>query len=704
MKKRIIRIALLSIALVLTVILGASCSFINPSSGQVCPHETIALVDCSNTGICTLCNKPVEGYYGSHVYKENYIDATCTESAYVEYVCKVCSHTYRETAQGSYGHSFGEWIFTKQPTPTESGEMYRVCTRCDKKETETVPPHEHSLANGEGKSVSCTEDGWDAFEYCTKCSYSTQVIIPTPGHDWGEYTSIGGGMHSRTCKNDPSHTVTESCSGGSVTGDSLPVCEYCNTEYELAVRAGNSTYGYYALGEYTSGEDMQRLYKELIKACEDFYVSDSDLEIDGKYYVIGRFDLGEYSLSEEAGMAVWKVFYVSNPVYYWLDASIVMEGDSLLLTVADDYAKTSDRRANDQAIAEMTAECSALIDGSMTDLEKAMAISAFIVKGMEYAYESDGVTPEDDMWAHCMAGFAMHGYGVCEAYAKSFMYLSLLNGVDCIMGSGYAGEPHAWNYVKLDGEWYGVDLTWTDNSGDEVYYDKFGLSDSSIHIDHFPHSSTVLGDEFMYAHPTLATKDLELTALYKNGEYVGMYKSIDSAFAAMTDKDAEYEIDIAYYSFYVGAITHSVTATATPDVKKLTITGRNEFVGEGYLDRNTALILSGSLTLGSDLQINNVDIRIADGAGDAVINLAGHTLTVAGDSTSIDTAIVGTDANSSILISAADYVRFVGGVDVYRLTVSGEGIAIYGSDSRIKYYTGDIYTEGSVTVEAEHRS
>jgi transglutaminase/protease-like cytokinesis protein 3 len=40
--------------------------------------------------------------------------------------------------------------------------------------------------------------------------------------------------------------------------------------------------------------------------------------------------------------------------------------------------------------------------------------------------------------------------------------------VECItvVGAAYNSEQdHAWNMVKLDGEWYCVDVTW-DNSGD----------------------------------------------------------------------------------------------------------------------------------------------------------------------------------------------------------------------------------------------
>ena len=409
-----------------------------------------------------------------------------------------------------------------------------------------------------------------------------------------------------------------------------------------------------------------------------------------------------YSLHSDAGSAVWKTFYVSNPVYYWLDAKIVTSGSKLFLIVADDYVKASDRRAADEAIANMTAACDALIDDGMTELERAMTIAAFIVENMEYAYESDGETPVDDMWAHCMAGFAVQGLGVCEAYAKSFMYLCLLHNVECVMGSGYAGEPHAWNYVKLDGEWYGADITWTDNSGSAAYFDYFGLSSADIFKDHTPHSSTNLSGNFIYAAPELSDESILLTSLYKNDEYVGMYKSLDDAFAAMTDENGEYTVNLSFYSFYKDAPVHIITSASTPNVKKLTITGRNEPTEPGYLDNNSLLCLTGALTLGSDVVLQNVHIMPFDETVPCVINLSGNTLTTDGKNVYVDVKISGTETTSKVIASTDDYTVFNGGVDIYKLVIENAGV-VFGADSHLVYCPGNgLYTSGDVNVEIEN--
>ena len=51
---------------------------------------------------------------------------------------------------------------------------------------------------------------------------------------------------------------------------------------------------------------------------------------------------------------------------------------------------------------------------------------------------------------------------VCAGYARAFQYLMTQMGIPCYYCTGYAGENHAWNIVKLDNEYYNADVTWDD--------------------------------------------------------------------------------------------------------------------------------------------------------------------------------------------------------------------------------------------------
>lgn len=57
---------------------------------------------------------------------------------------------------------------------------------------------------------------------------------------------------------------------------------------------------------------------------------------------------------------------------------------------------------------------------------------------------------------------------VCEGYARAFKVLCDAAKINCVLTDGLGrssknrSEPHMWNYVEIDGSWYGVDVTWND--------------------------------------------------------------------------------------------------------------------------------------------------------------------------------------------------------------------------------------------------
>ena len=76
----------------------------------------------------------------------------------------------------------------------------------------------------------------------------------------------------------------------------------------------------------------------------------------------------------------------------------------------------------------------------------------------------------------------VNGKTVCAGYARSFQYLMMELGIPCYYCTGYAGEAHAWNIVKLDGEYYNADATWDDT--DPNTYDYFNKPDAEFNANH----------------------------------------------------------------------------------------------------------------------------------------------------------------------------------------------------------------------------
>lgn len=83
----------------------------------------------------------------------------------------------------------------------------------------------------------------------------------------------------------------------------------------------------------------------------------------------------------------------------------------------------------------------------------------------------------------------VNGQTVCAGYARAFQYLMQQLGVPCYYCTGYAGENHAWNIIRLDDGYYNVDTTW-DDTGDGTY-DYFNKTDADYADSHLRQEMSV---------------------------------------------------------------------------------------------------------------------------------------------------------------------------------------------------------------------
>ncbi|MCR4658573.1 MAG: hypothetical protein K5770_20435 [Lachnospiraceae bacterium] len=75
---------------------------------------------------------------------------------------------------------------------------------------------------------------------------------------------------------------------------------------------------------------------------------------------------------------------------------------------------------------------------------------------------------------------------VCAGYARSFAYIMTKMGIPCYLCTGYAGEAHGWNIIKLEDDYYNVDVTWDDTGTDNPYYNYewFNKTDNDYGLTH----------------------------------------------------------------------------------------------------------------------------------------------------------------------------------------------------------------------------
>lgn len=108
---------------------------------------------------------------------------------------------------------------------------------------------------------------------------------------------------------------------------------------------------------------------------------------------------------------------------------------------------------------------SQVIQNDMTDAEKVLAIHDWMCRNVRYDYDAlkkieQGIElTESEKECYDAAGAVLKGKAVCSGYSFAFAdFMELLNIPYEIVTSETMN--HAWNEVKLDGEWYWIDNTW----------------------------------------------------------------------------------------------------------------------------------------------------------------------------------------------------------------------------------------------------
>ncbi len=141
-----------------------------------------------------------------------------------------------------------------------------------------------------------------------------------------------------------------------------------------------------------------------------------------------------------------------------------------------------------------------IVHPEMAEVQKFKAIYDYIMHTVKYDYEALENHTEGSVLDQQPIGALKSGLAVCGGYAHTLELLCVLADIDCIYITGFAGTGgqgglHAWNKVKIDGQWYNVDVTWDDSEYGQYTYDYFLVSDQKFYINHEPYPS------FMYLVP-----------------------------------------------------------------------------------------------------------------------------------------------------------------------------------------------------------
>ncbi len=181
--------------------------------------------------------------------------------------------------------------------------------------------------------------------------------------------------------------------------------------------------------------------------------------------------------SVEQIKTVFEAVYNDHPELFWLDTDYACKyvSSGKCVEVSLHYNKTAQNLEAEKRVFEAAART--ILDGAKERkslYEKEAYVHDALVAGVEY---DAGASMHQSAYSALV-----NGRSVCAGYARAFQYLLQQLEIPCYYCTGYSGENHAWNIVKLGDDYYNVDVTWDDTA--EANYDFFNKSDSEYATTH----------------------------------------------------------------------------------------------------------------------------------------------------------------------------------------------------------------------------
>ena len=237
----------------------------------------------------------------------------------------------------------------------------------------------------------------------------------------------------------------------------------------LQAQASSTTehFGASALASMENGENLTWAYNTLGSGIEANQGTIS-------------FEDDSHSVSNNDFQTVWNAFLADNPQYFWLAQCDTISSGGKVTAVEPyyDFIFTADELpAAKAAFDAATAKALSGITNDMSQYEIELYLHDYLVNNVKYV---NGTSNTNNAY-----GALVNGQAVCEGYADAFQYLLTQAGISsCVVTGTSKGEGHAWNLVKIDGEYYYVDVTWDDQDNGKNFYAYFNVTTAQLEEDH----------------------------------------------------------------------------------------------------------------------------------------------------------------------------------------------------------------------------
>ena len=216
--------------------------------------------------------------------------------------------------------------------------------------------------------------------------------------------------------------------------------------------------------------------------------------ISSLYEMSDSIDIEKFNIQKSQLLPLFTEILKNNPYLFFVgtSAGYRASADGRVLSLYPDYTMTSDEYKTVREFCERhISQALTLTSGIESEVDVALIIHDYLCLNFSY----DESLECDNMYL-----FFKEGRGTCQGYTYAYMAILRAAGLECTFAASDS-MAHIWNLVKIDGEWYHVDVTWDDYP--EVFasleYASFLKSDHGIketaHIDWYSPNDAVCVSE-----------------------------------------------------------------------------------------------------------------------------------------------------------------------------------------------------------------
>lgn len=273
----------------------------------------------------------------------------------------------------------------------------------------------------------------------------------------------------------------------------------CGTIERAAVKTGIKESPYYQLGDtwWDHGDIEEYYFNQVPSSLNEIYRE--------LYDRIKNYEDSAELYASVTTDDFWTAYYAvlaDHPEFFWVGSSAqVKEAAISGKVVSYQLSTTVDADSRDflrEQLESAADECISQIPSDASDYQKIKAVYEYLVNTTDY----DSGSPDNQNIQSAL----LNHRSVCAGYSKAFQYILHRMGMFCtyVTGTTRDGGDHGWNIVRIDGNYYHVDVTWGDpvfaNAMEDsasafdtvINYNYLCCTDAEIYKTHIPKSQVTI--------------------------------------------------------------------------------------------------------------------------------------------------------------------------------------------------------------------